>query len=171
MDIAIHRPRAACAESGRQFVAGEPIYSALVRGQGSLDRRDFAADAWSGPPADTLAWWRSTYPAAATNGGTLAPVDVLLDVVEELDGSDGDAALRYLLALELVRRRVLRFVDHPAPGGTTSSADDGDDREHVVLACRRRNREYRVRTVSPAEAAAKGVEERLASLLWSGGAA
>ena len=57
MDIAIHRPRTACARSGRQFVAGEPFFSALVRSQGSLERLDFADTAWSGPPDNTLAWW------------------------------------------------------------------------------------------------------------------
>jgi hypothetical protein len=171
MDIAIHRPRTACARSGRQFVAGEPFFSALVRSQGSLERLDFADSAWSGPPDNTLAWWRSTYLATTSSGAALAPVDVLLDVVEEL-GGDGDAALRYLVSLELVRRRVLRFVDHPGPPvGEEPSPGDPDASQHVVLACRRRDREYRVRVVSPAEAAATGVEERLTALLWSGVAA
>ena len=135
MDIAIHRPRTACARSGRQFVAGEPFFSALVRSQGSLERLDFADSAWSGPPDNTLAWWRSTYLATTSSGAALAPVDVLLDVVEEL-GGDGDAALRYLVSLELVRRRVLRFVDHPGPPvGEEPSPGDPDASQHVVLAC------------------------------------
>ena len=173
MDLTIHRPRAACALTGRHFVAGEPFVSALVRSQGSLERQDFSATAWSGPPPDTLAWWRSTYPAASASGETLAPADVLLDVVEELEGSDADAALRYLVSLELVRRRVLRFVDHPADtdGAPHSAADGAAGMRHLVFACRKRDREYRMRMVSPAEAAAPGVEERLLALLWSGGAA
>lgn len=170
MDIAIQRPRATCVQTGRQFVAGEAFFSALVRGQGRLERQDFSATAWSGPPADTLAWWRSTYPTAAESGAALAPVDVLLDVVEELEGSDDDAAIRYLLALELVRRRVLRFVD-AAVTVHAPQPSSGDDPRHIVLACRRRDREYRVREVTPTEAAAAGVEERLTALLWSGGAA
>lgn len=165
MDLKLHRPHAACAATGRGFVAGEPMVSALVRSEGRLDRRDYSPDAWTGPPENTLAWWRSTYPAAAAAGVALAPAEVLLDVVEELEGNESDAALRYLLALELLRRRAVRLVERPAETG----ADRGT--AELVVACRRRDREYRVREVPAAEAAAPGVEQRLAALLWSGGVA
>jgi hypothetical protein len=170
MDLNIHRPQAICAQTGRGFSPGEPFVSALVRADGRLERRDYAAAAWVGPPAETLAWWRSTYPAVALGGAALAPADVLLDVLEELEGRDEDAALRYLVALELVRRRAVKFVDRPAEPAARG-AGGGADGTEIVVACRRRDREYRIRTVSSREASAPGVEERLAALLWSGGAA
>ena len=163
MELKIHRPQAACLQTGRPFVAGEPFISALVRADGALERRDYRADAWSGPPSNTLAWWRSVYPAAAAAGATLAPADVLLDVLEDMEGNAADGPLRYLIALELLRRRAVRVVDSPPEGSGAG--------EDLVLACRKRDREYRVRCVSRAEAGAPGLEERLASLLWSGGAA
>jgi hypothetical protein len=162
MDLKLHRPRGACAVSGRPFVAGEPFFSALVRAGGDLDRLDVAAEAWTGPPDATLAWWRSAYPAADAAGTELAPVDVLLDVMEQLEDRADDEPLRYLLALQLVRRRALRIVD-----ATAGQADA----EELILACRKREREYRVRVVPPADAMAEGVEQRLMTLLWSGGAA
>lgn len=161
MDLKLHRPRGACAVSGRPFVPGELFYSTLVRSGGDLDRLDVAAEAWTGPPAASLAWWRSAYPAADAAGHELAPVDVLLDVLEEFEGSEEDAPLRYLLALQLVRRRALRIVD-------TSAEEDAGT---LVVACRKREREYRVPVVPPTEATAAGVEQRLMTLLWSGGAA
>jgi len=169
MELKLHRPRAACTQTGRPFVAGEPLVSALVRSEGRLDRLDYAAESWGGPPANTFAWWRSTYPATTSDGTTLAPVDVLLDVLEELEGREADAALRYLVALELVRRRAVRFVDRQ--GDDQSGRQAGDAGPDLILACRKRDREYRVRAVSARDATAPGVEERLASLLWSGGAA
>ena len=162
MDIRLHRPRGTCAVTGRTFAPGENFFSALVRAPGGLDRLDVAAEAWSGPPEKTLAWWRSAYPAAGSTGPELAPVDVLLDVLEELEGRPADAPLRYLLALQLLRRRVLRIVDEP--GG-------GPDPATLLLACRKREREYRVCVVPPAATDAADVEERLTALLWSGGAA
>ena len=162
MDLKIHRPQAACSLTGRPFVAGEPLYSALVRGSSGLERVDVAADAWSGPPERTLAWWRSAFPAAPLGGAVLAPPEVLLDVFEELEGRAEDEPLRFLLALQLVRRRILRIVDD-VPGAT--GADD------LLLTCRKRDREYRVRAVPVEEAAAAGLEERLSALLWSGEAA
>jgi len=171
MELKLHRPHAACAQTGRPFVAGEPLVSALVRSEGRLDRLDYAAGSWTGPPAHTLAWWRSTFPVSTTAGTTLAPADVLLDVVEELEGRETDAALRYLVAIELVRRRVLRFVDRPQEDDGDGQAADDPVQADLILACRKRDREYRVRAVSVREAMASGVEERLTALLWSGGAA
>ena len=87
-------------------------------------------------------------------------------VLEQLDGRPEDAALRYLLALQLVRRRVLRIVDRP-----TGDAGDRPAGDELLLACRKRETEYRVPVVPPGQAAAAGIEERLSALLWSGGAA
>ena len=74
-------------------------------------------------------------------------------------------ALRYLLALELLRRRAVRLVERCADAPADAGACE------LVVACRQREREYRVREVPAAEAAAPGVEQRLTALLWSGGAA
>ena len=179
MELKIHRPHAACTQTGRSFVAGELLVSALVRSEGRLDRYDYSADAWTGQPANTLAWWRWTYPATTATGATLAPADVLLDVLEELEGREPDAALRYLVAIELVRRRVLRFIDRPLTNrrgtevgaGAVSVSGQPAPPADLIVACRKRDREYVVRTVSPQQAAAPGVEERFTALLWSGGAA
>ena len=171
MELTLHRPHATCAQTGRPFVAGEPLVSALVRSEGRLDRCDYASAVWPGPPANTLAWWRSTYPAATVAGATLAPVDVLLDVVEELEGHEADAPLRYLVTLELVRRRVLRIIDRQRDDDGDRQAVDSPAQAGLLVACRKRDREYRVREVPPQEATAPGVEERLTALLWSGGAA
>ena len=162
MDLKLHRPQATCTRTGRPFVAGEPFYSALVRADGGIQRIDVSAEAWTGPPDNTLGWWRSTHPTSEAVGQTLAPVDVLLDVLEELEGRAGEEPLRYLLALQLVRRRVLKPIDE-----TGSPANHTE----LVLSCRRRDREYRVRTVPPQEIATAEVETRLAALLWSGAAA
>lgn len=165
MDLKLHRPHGSCAHSRRTFVPGELFYSALVRTPTGLERIDAAPECWSGPPEQTLAWWRSTFPETQGGGPELAPVDVLLDVLEQLDGQPDDAALRYLLALELVRRRVLRIVDRH---GTMVPADGPDT---LPLACRRRDTTYAVAVSLPSSADLDAVQKRLTALLWSGGAA
>jgi len=164
MDIRLHRPQPVCTCTGRGFAAGEPFVSALVRGAGGLVRIDVAAEAWEGPPAGTLAWWRSRYPTPGETGPVLAPVDVLLDALEALEEDPTAEPLRYLLALQLVRRKVLRILE-PAGEATAEDADT------LSLACRRRERDYRVRSVTAAEAADPDVAARLEALLWSGEAA
>ncbi|NBW96132.1 MAG: hypothetical protein EBR28_05240 [Planctomycetia bacterium] len=165
MDLKLHRPHGCCHISGRAFAPGEPFYSALVRSRSGPERIDCASECWQGPPDSTLAWWRSLYPSAQSGGPELAPVDVLLDVLEQLEQQPADAALRYLLALELLRRRVLRIVDQ---GG---GAMPGVSADTLHLACRRRDVVYAVAVTPPAADAAGPLQDRLTSLLWSGGAA
>lgn len=162
MDIKLHRPRGTCSVTGRPLTPGEAFHSALVRGPAGLERVDVRSDAWTGPPDAALAVWRSILPASDAARPSLAPVDVLLDLLEELDGRPDDAMLRYLLALQLVRRRVLKVVDPPV-----RDAEPG----LLVLACRRRDREYRVAVAEPTVATVAAVGARLTALLWSGDAA
>jgi hypothetical protein len=160
MDLKLHRPQTVCATTGRTFTAGDVICSALVRRSGTIERVDVAADAWTDPPDGAVAWWRCRYPAPQDAAREPAPAEALLDALEALEDS-ADEPLRYLLALQLVRRRVLRLAE----------GRDGDDPQVLVLSCRRRGRDYHVRVVTAAEAAGPGVEDRLAALLWSGDAA
>jgi hypothetical protein len=171
MDLKLHRPHGCCQRSRRPFVSGEMFYSALVRSPAGLERIDCAAECWDGPPERTLAWWRSSYPEPQGGGPELAPVDVLLDVVERLDGQPDEAALRYLLALELVRRRVLRVVEEKRDAEAGDTAGSTATLHQLHLACRRRDTTYTVAVAPPAPAGAGAVQERLTSLLWSGGAA
>lgn len=162
MDYKFHRPQPVCSRTGRGFAAGEEFFSALVRGPGGLERLDVATEAWQGPPPEAVAWWRSRQGAAAESGPALAPVEVLLDALEALGDDPADDPLRYLLALQLVRRRALRIE-----GEADDAAADGA----VVFSCRRRERDYRLRPVAAAEAADPAVAARLTALLWSGEAA
>lgn len=160
MDLTIRRPTCQCAATGRSIDPGMPFYSALVRAAGGIERVDIVADAWQGPPERAIAWWRSRMPEAESKGPSLASPDVLLDVLERLEGDDDEASLRYLLALFLVRRRVLRVAEHGGPQDAEPST--------LRVSCPRRAAEYRIRTMA---GASDDVARRLTELLWSGEAA
>jgi hypothetical protein len=162
VDYKIHRPQPACSRTGRPFAAGDEFCSALIRSPDGLERVDIAPEAWGGPPEGTVAWWRSRQPAANQAGPVLAPIDALLDALDALADSPAEEPLRYLLALQLVRRRVLK-IDAQADA-------EGSDPE-LVFSCRRRETEYRLRPVPPEVAADPEVAARLTALLWSGEAA
>lgn len=170
MDLKLQRPAAACHETSEPFAPGDVMYSALVRDAGSLVRFDWSANAWSGPPPETLAWWRSIVPEQPDSGVSLAPVDVLLDTLEALENQPDARPLRYLLALQLVRRRVLRFAENsPEPEAVHNDQDVVSREETVAFFCRRRERDYLVVVANPSPEEQVGIEEQLASLLWSGG--
>ena len=153
MDYKLHRPQSACSRTGRSFAAGEEFFSVIIRGAEGLGRIDVAAEAWEGPPEETVAWWRARLPVATDKSPQLAPVDVLLDALEALEESPNDDPLRYLLALQLVRRRALRLE------GKADEAADAD--ASMVFSCRRRGRDYLLRPVQPEEMADPELATRL----------
>lgn len=174
MDLKLQRPGSVCQGTEAAFCPGDTIYSALVRDGGSLARLDWSAAAWAGPPEHTLAWWRSIVPQPDEKGVQLAPVDILLDILETLGSEPNEAPLRYLLALQLVRRRVLRFAE---PAVTTAeeqgdlSGADSQAAKTVAFTCRRRDCDYAVAIAVPEPTQRQAVEDQLAALLWSGGEA
>ena len=166
MDLKIQRLSPTCNQTGSEFKAGDVIFSALVREEGNLVRRDWSHEAWVSPPDGTLAWWRSVVPEQIDQRASLAPVEVLLDTLESLADQPEEASLRYLLALQLLRRKVLRFTESRSEGEADASCHTG---EVVSLACRRRDCEYQVMAILPEAEEHAALEDRLASLLWSGG--
>lgn len=128
----------ACAASGRALRPGDRFVATLVEspGEEALRRLDFCAESWDGgarptPPLRVFAVWRTTVPERdAPQGPVLNPAD-LLDLLEQLEGTTEPQAqtLRYLVALQLLRKRLVNFEgQRPAtaadaggeagPGGT-----------------------------------------------------
>jgi hypothetical protein len=142
-----------CATTGRELAPGESYYSALVPEGSGYRRVDYAEDAWQGPPPGAIGWWKSQRPDKRR--ARWAPNDVLLDFFDQLEGQQQNQDLRYVLALLLVRRRVLKLDQ-------TETTPEG---EVLVLECPRRESTHRVRTIVPDEARAVQIQEELARLL------
>jgi hypothetical protein len=143
-----------CAATGRELAPGEAYYSALVPDGEGWRRLDYAVEAWQGPPPEALGWWKSQRPDVRR--AHWAPNDVLLDFFDRLEGQAENQDLRYVLALLLVRRRVMRLEE-------TQSAGQGP--EVLVLYCPRRETTHQVAAIVPDEARAKQIQEELARLL------
>jgi len=148
-----------CSATGRELAPGETVYSELQADGSKLVRHDFAAEAWTGPSAGSLGWWKSVLPRRESQRMHWAPNDVMLDLLEQLAGDPAQADLRYVLALLLVRRRVCRFVE---------SHSEIENRDELVLFCPRREAEYRVSAVVPDEKRAQEIQNELARLLFAG---
>lgn len=106
-DYSISKCTRRCAISGRNLEPGESFVSVLVPQGEDVQRIDIAASAWQGPEASAIGWWRSRMPAASAKKLRPAPAGVLLDTLTELLDKPGKEALAYLLALLLVRRKIL----------------------------------------------------------------
>ncbi len=105
-----------CAATGAALKPGDQFVATLVEVDegGALARFDYSAKGWeSGPrPKRLFACWHAVVPSAETARRPSIDTPALLALFEELAGADDPRriALRYFVALMLVRRRVLQMV-------------------------------------------------------------
>lgn len=121
----IAKPTGKCAASGVEIVPGDAYVATLVTrpGEERLERLDFALDAWSSgerpePPLGVIGSWRTTMPEPNAAPRPLIDDDALVDLFEQLGEADDTRrlAFRYILALILIRKRLLRLEG--SDGGT-----------------------------------------------------
>jgi len=156
IDYDIQRCSRRCAASDRELKDGETCYSVLVAEGADVVRRDYSAEAWPGPPAGAIGWWKSTVVDPNAGRMSWAPNDVMLHYFERLADDPAAEDARYVLALLLVRRRVLRV-----------EGSETDDRGRLVnlLYCSRNEMQYRVAEVVPTPERAAAIQQQLAELL------
>jgi hypothetical protein len=88
-------------------------------------RKDYCNDAWTGPSEIALGWWRTRVPEPTAKKIKLAPNDVLLELFDQIASAPEQEDTRYVLALLLIRRRVLR-LDVPQDIGERRTGQGGD---------------------------------------------
>jgi hypothetical protein len=160
IDYEIQRCTRRCANTDRELCSGEACYSALVSEGAAVVRRDYSAEGWQGPPEHAIGWWKSTLIDPHAGRLHWAPSDVMLHYFERLMEEAAAEDARYVLALLLVRRRVLRVEGHDK---------DASGRSALVLSCSRNDAEYRVAEVPPTTERAAAIQQQLADLLQTHG--
>jgi len=155
-DYEVARPTRHCAASDRELKPGEEFFSALVVDGAELRRVDYSADAWQGPPEGSVGWWKSQIPEPGAQRPQWAPNDVMLEFFDELAEQPEQQDVRYVLALLLVRRRVMRLED---------TERDPSGRETLILHCPRRDETYNVPATEPTAERIDAIQEQLAGLL------
>ncbi|XZE19312.1 hypothetical protein SH449x_004629 [Pirellulaceae bacterium SH449] len=106
-DYAIQKSSRRCFDSDRTLAPGERYYSAIIQKGSDLIRRDYSAEKWTGPNDGVVGWWVCKVPQKQTNKKRLAPNHVLLDTLQSFLETPGKESLAYLLALLLLRKKVL----------------------------------------------------------------
>ena len=155
-----------CSATGRPFEPGEKIFTFLFEENGEIQRRDLCAEAFKSTkrPENALAWWTSRLPSGAEKKEKLAPNDALTDFFESLADRPDEAALRYVLALLLTRRRVLRFEREEFD--LDADADERSDAApSIVFFSPRRETSYVVPIVEMNAEEIAAVETRLLALV------
>jgi hypothetical protein len=167
IDFQVRRCTRRCAAADRELSAGESFVSVLVDEGSDVVRRDYSAAAWQSPPEGAIAWWRSTMPRGGPGSGDAkpAPREALLALLDEWADKPEEAPARYLLALLLVRRRVLRLQGDGFLEGLHGKDAKPGGVETLTLVCRERDEPIEVAITPPSAGEAPRLQERLAELL------
>jgi hypothetical protein len=132
----IARPTGVCAGTGATIAPGEPLVAVLLEGPDErLQRRDYTPGAWDNGPGSAVlgpesatgridglrvvGFWRGIMPEPGESRRRFIDDRALTDLFEQLGEGEPDAkraAFRYVLALILVRKRLLR-LEPGGPGG------------------------------------------------------
>ena len=109
----IQGPTRLCAATGRELKPGDRFHGVLLEEGGKLIRKDFAEDAWPGPPEGHLAYWVSRVPADNKPRKPVVNDELLLDCFDRLkESTDPDGLnFRYVATLLLMRKKKFRFED------------------------------------------------------------
>lgn len=124
----------ACASTGHEFAQGEAYIGALFQTVESDEvvRRDYKADAWdpssaAGEGETLFGYWRGVAGREDQSTGFKLDDGSLIELFERSGDRSGDndepdedrLALRYVLTLVLVRKRVLHLLEERTEGGRT----------------------------------------------------
>jgi hypothetical protein len=163
LDFEVQRCTRRCAATDRSLEPGDVCYSVLETQGSDIIRKDFCLAGWNGAPAAALGWWKSRIPAPSAKKIKLAPNDVLLELFDQLADRLEQSDLRYVLALLLVRRRVLR-VD---VSDLETSPDDpvDSDSECMTVYCPKRDASYEVLVRMPDADRVDKIQQQLSQLL------
>jgi hypothetical protein len=130
-------PTRRCHLTGRELRPGEKYVTALMDDAGRFARRDFAADAWTGPPENSIGHWAARVPLAGETPKR-PPIDddLLIECFQRLDGAaePNQVQFRYVVALLLMRRKRFKFDDvrKDAAGETLLLRDTRTGDRHLV---------------------------------------
>jgi hypothetical protein len=108
-----------CAATGRDFTEGECFYTLLFREQGGFRREDLSEEAWQqrqangAGSAQPYSFWRSKFEPPAPPAPEALAKETAEDLLRRyMTGHDeGHANARYILALMLERKRLLKQVE------------------------------------------------------------
>lgn len=158
MDWEISRPNRHCETCGKDFGEEEELFSALMDQHTDFARQDFCPACWQKRgPAGCFSYWKTRIPRKDEPPKRFVDNEVLLNFFQRLEGEEEPLKVnfRYVLALLLVRKKLLKFK---------SIRRDGD-KEYLVLHDKAEERDQDVLNPNLTEEEVGAVTEECGKLL------
>jgi hypothetical protein len=165
LEFELQRCTRRCAATDRELAPGDLCYSVLEEAGAGVVRRDFSPDGWTGAPDDAIGWWKSRIPEPTAKKIKLAPNDVLLELFESLADRPEQSDLRYVLALLLIRRRVLRVDIADGNVGPTQPVAEENTLPTMLVYCPKREAIFEVQVDMPSGERVDEIQQQLSELL------
>ena len=159
MDWDIAKSQRACSTCGRALEENEAYCAALYEEGEAFVRRDYCEACWpqAREAGGHFSRWRTAVPPKEQKRRLFADDEVLVDFFMRLEHDEDEQRrqFHYLLALILMRKRILKFED---------TDRDGED-EVLCLRYPPEDRVFRVRDPKLTEEQAEAVKEQLSQVL------
>jgi len=140
LDWEVGRSQRSCSVTGKFFEEGEHYYSALLETKDGFARHDYSEDAWDKleEKDNFFSFWKTKVLPNTDKGKKLViDLDAFYAFFCNLAQSQDENKIlfRYLVALLLVRKRVLRLdrIEHPEGQSETLFLTDMRTKEPVEL--------------------------------------
>ena len=126
MEYQVSRTERRCIRCEKDLAVGDELVSDLhegldAEGRPAFIREDFCVGCWSGPREDSVGTWRSRVASPDAPKKRFVDDDVLRNFFERLEGAEDEMKMnfRYILALVLMRKRILKFQTTREEGGAS----------------------------------------------------
>ena len=149
--------------TGAELTAGDAIVSALLEVNDGVERRVYARTAWQQPPENCLGWWHGTVAARDSGKPAETPREIMLQVFERWQQDATQPDRTYVLAIWLLRRRVLTLCDSAE---TDDSASAIAAQEMLHVHCPSRGEDYTVRVVPPEKERQLQIQAEMTAILY-----
>lgn len=159
-EYAIQKSSRRCYDSDRILAPGERYYSAIVQKGSELVRRDYSAEKWSGPTAETIGWWVAKIADKKNSKTKLAPTQILFDTLQSFLETPGKDQIAYLLAVLLLRKKVLVSQD-------SHEDSEGDSPSSLELSSTSGDQQFLVPVVEISPSESDAIQAELLELLYT----
>ena len=108
-----------CAATGRKLEEGEEFYTVLFEDGESFRRADYSLDAWTEPPEGSFCHFKTRVPVKEKRKKLLVDDELLINFFLRLEDELEPIRVqfRFVIALILMRKRLLRYENSTTEGG------------------------------------------------------
>ena len=119
---------------------------------------DYCEAEWKSPPEGCIGWWKTQVPQLEKGKIYWAPRPVLIACIDQLTGQADKGELAYVMALSLVRKRILKLAQ---------SETDDSGTEWINVSDPQSERQYRLKVCELSDVQIESAQQELAELLFT----